>query len=221
MPAVLADAAGVLESACASLGVAASPTAFDSLRGLVDRLPDTDHAALSPSDACPDNNVGTSAGLVLVDFEGAEFRHVAWDVAYLTVPWPSCWCSWRLPDHVAAGALAHYRDVLGEALPYVTGRDFERDVDTAAAGWSFISTAWFLRSALDDDPPPMDPRQIRPTRRAMIAHRLARAATSEFPALSELARGLRAALVQRWGEVPLALAPAFRERPSGLARPHQ
>ena len=36
--------------------------------------------------------------LVLLDFEGAEWRHVAWDLAYLRVPWPTCWCSWRLPD---------------------------------------------------------------------------------------------------------------------------
>ena len=39
--------------------------------------------------------------VVLVDFEGAEWRHVAWDVAYLRVPWPTCWCSWRMPDAVA------------------------------------------------------------------------------------------------------------------------
>ena len=27
-----------------------------------------------------------------------QWRHVAWDLAYLRVPWPTCWCSWRLPD---------------------------------------------------------------------------------------------------------------------------
>jgi hypothetical protein len=29
---------------------------------------------------------------------------VAWDAAYLTVPWPTCWCSWRLSDASALGA---------------------------------------------------------------------------------------------------------------------
>lgn len=92
MPAVLADAAAVLEARCVSLDVAAPSEALDDLRGLVDRFPDDDRAALTPTDACPDNNVEIGDALVLVDFEGAEFRHIAWDVAYLSVPWPSCWC---------------------------------------------------------------------------------------------------------------------------------
>jgi hypothetical protein len=45
----------------------------------------------------------------------------------------------------------------------------------------------------------------------MILHRLDRAATSgEVPALGELADRLAAELRSRWGDVPLALAPAFR-----------
>jgi hypothetical protein len=45
----------------------------------------------------------------------------------------------------------------------------------------------------------------------MITHRLAAAARStELPALAELAGSLGAALAGRWGDVPLAYAPAFR-----------
>ena len=46
--------------------------------------------ALTPADACPDNNVLIGRRRVLIDFEGAQWRHLAWDVAYLFVPWPTC-----------------------------------------------------------------------------------------------------------------------------------
>jgi hypothetical protein len=35
-------------------------------------------------------NVRRDDEVVLVDFEEAQWRHVAWDVAYLSVPWRSC-----------------------------------------------------------------------------------------------------------------------------------
>ena len=45
----------------------------------------------------PDNNLLADRGLHLIDFEWSEVRHPAWDAAYLAVPWPTCWCSWRIP----------------------------------------------------------------------------------------------------------------------------
>ncbi|MDQ2749540.1 MAG: hypothetical protein M3Y44_08440 [Actinomycetota bacterium] len=210
MPVVLAEAAAIIEARCHELGVAVEPGAMDALRGLAELLPDAEHAALSPTDACPDNNVDAGGRLVLLDFEGAEFRHVAWDVAYLFLPWPSCWCSWQLPRRVSGHAREHYREGMADAMPYVSTDQFLRDVDLACMGWAFVSTAWFLPRALADDPPPADPREVRPSRRAMILHRLAGAADSaELPVLAALAAGLRRALVLRWGEVPLDYAPAF------------
>jgi hypothetical protein len=45
----------------------------------------------------------------------------------------------------------------------------------------------------------------------MILHRLSRAATQGVePLLADCAARLRAAFARRWGEVPLAEAPAFR-----------
>ena len=61
--------------------------------------------------------------------------------------------------------------------------------------------------------PPADPSKLTPSRRAMILHRLNRARDSDdLPAIAELADTLRATLVERWGEVPLAYAPAFEDR---------
>lgn len=94
-------------------------------------------------------------------------RHVAWDVAYLAVPWPSCWCAWRLPADVAAGAVQRWRSVAGTEVG-------DGVLDVAAAAWAFVSVSWFVARARGDDPAPADPalRGLVPSRRAMLQHRL-------------------------------------------------
>jgi hypothetical protein len=214
MLAAVDDAARLLERQCLDLDVRMPAGALAALRDLPRRLNGDHAAALSPHDACPDNNVRVGEALTLLDFEGAQWRHIAWDVAYLIVPWPSCWCSWRMPGDVAGRALERYRLTIENELPYVRTPEFRHDVASAATGWALISTSWFLPKALGDDPPPSDPARLTPTRRAMILHRLYGAERSEeMPALAELAGHLRAGLVSRWGEVPLAYAPAFEDGP--------
>jgi hypothetical protein len=202
----LQDAARAIAAHGSDLGVEVPAAALDELRSLECRLGGAGPAALTPADACPDNNVRTGGGLTLIDFEGAQWRHVAWDVAYLTVPWPSCWCSWRLPDDVAQRAIDAYR--AASTPGYVGSPAFRRDLQVAATGWAFLSASWFLPRALADDAPLTMPS---PTRRAMIMHRLGLArASTELPALAGLAVSLHDALTERWGEVPLGFAPAFR-----------
>lgn len=206
------EATLALEQWCIRLDVGVPPHALSQLRELPRRLGPGGPAALSPSDACPDNNIRVDDGLVLLDFEGAQWRHVAWDVAYLTVPWPSCWCSWRLPGDVVERAVERYRAAVADVLPYVRTTQFRDDVAAAAVGWSLMSTTWFLQRALADDPPSLHIEHPVPTRRAMILHRLdgARRNTA-LPELAALAGRLRERLVDRWGEVPLGFAPAFED----------
>ena len=201
MPAFLAEAATVIASSAGELGVAVPDGALDELRTLDDRL---GVAALTPSDACPDNNVFTGDGLVLIDFEGAQWRPVAWDVAYLTVPWPSCWCSWRIPASVTERALRAYV----AAFPGC-GAGLRDEVDLAATGWAFLSASWFLPRALPDDPPSAQPDRPRPSLRAITRHRFGQAASSGGSALPELAGRLYDALTDRWGDMPLPYARAF------------
>lgn len=206
----LEDAVRVLDRECGALGVRVPGEAFDELRGLVTSLGTSGAAALSPSDTCPDNNVRTPDGLLLLDFEGAEWRHVAWDVAYLRVPWPTCWCSWRMPDAVADEAVAAYRRIASTAFPEVGEPQFDRHIEEATVGWALVSTSLFIDNALGSDPP-LNPRRPTPSRRAMILHRLAAAsAASALPAAAELAGRLSAALRERWGDASLAYAKAFR-----------
>jgi hypothetical protein len=218
VPADLEQAAGSLAALCAELGVDLPAHALDELRALGTRLAGAGPAALTPADACPDNNVRTGDGLALIDFEGAQWRHVAWDVAYLTVPWPSCWCSWRLPAAVTRRALDAYR--AAAAVPDTAA--FRGDLDAATVGWTFITVPWFLPRALAEDPPlaegspraegslPAAPSRVAPSRRATILHRLDQARRSTpMPALAELSGRLHAALTARWGPVALPYAPAF------------
>lgn len=203
------DAVRALDRVCGMLEVRMPDGATEELRGLAKRLGGSGLGALTPADACPDNNVLTASGLALLDFEGAQWRHIAWDVAYLRVPWPTCWCSWRVPNDVADRALDRYREAAAPVIPQVADDHFDHDVRAAAVGWALISTTWFLDNALGSDPSLND--KPTPSRRARISHRLAAAARSaELPALAEFAGMLAAVLRERWGDVPLAYAPAFR-----------
>ncbi len=73
--------------------------------------------ALHDRCTCPDDAVLLDGCYRLVDFEGAQWRHVIWDVAYLRVPWPTCWCSWRLPEDVAERAVDAYRGAAAPTFP--------------------------------------------------------------------------------------------------------
>lgn len=216
-------AVSTLDEHCAELGVRVPAGAWDELRGLYARL-EGGPAVLSPGDTCPDNNVATPSGLVLIDFESAQWHHPAWDVAYLNVPWPTCWCSWRLPLDVREEALRRYQQT--STLPWAASFDFRADIAVAAAVWAIVTTSWFLSTALGDDPPLADPRKLMPTRRSQILHRLRLAAPTDDlqggpgaaaptalrggSALGTFAAGLRETLVERWGDLPLPYAPAFR-----------
>ncbi|GAB3998375.1 phosphotransferase family protein [Nocardioides marmoraquaticus] len=161
----------------------------------------SDDVVVSPGDVCPDNNAAVGERLVLLDLEGAQLLHPAWDLAYLTVPWPSCWCSWAVPEAEVARALARYG-----------GRVSPDDLAVTTLVWSVVSPGWFLPRALGDDHAGTDPRV--PGRRAMVLHRLARAAASEAPSplapLVDLAARAHDALRARWGDVPLPLGPVWR-----------
>ncbi len=190
----MADAGVVLSRYAAEWGLGAAPT----IAG-----PEAGPAALTPGDCCPDNALLAAGGVVLIDYEAAQWRPVAWDVAYLTVPWPTCWCSWLLPPNVTAGAVEAYRTRLAPVLPEVGADAFDGALLAARDAWALWSAAHFLPAALDGDPTE-GPRPT-PTRRAGILHRLADAAER-----SPFAAALHEELCRRWGEHPLALAPAYR-----------
>ncbi|WP_088286992.1 hypothetical protein [Kineosporia sp. A_224] len=211
---MLDRAAALLAEQLPALGIVPPAGAVDALRAPPTV---TDACALTPADACPDNNLEAGGATTLLDFEGATFRHVAWDAAYLTVPWPSCWCSWRLEEQAGVRALRAWREAVLPAFPVVGTPAFEADLWAVRARWAFVSTAWFLERALAGDEAPAAGAPVRmPGRRALLLHRLGSVADLDdreagtAPALLALARQLVERLTALWGPVPLELAPAFR-----------
>jgi hypothetical protein len=200
-----------LRRALTRVGLSLSEEAVAALCSLPGRVGGP--VALSPADTCPDNNIETADGLVLLDFESATVRPVAWDLAYLVVPWPSCWCAWRLPESLAADALATWQDASGLTTSTV-------DIGRAVVAWAFITTGWFLGGALDGVPGMGRGDRQGPPRQALLLHRLglltgdvasplAPVADLVDPVLRELATHLRATLVYRWREQDLPLPPAL------------
>jgi hypothetical protein len=186
----------------AELGVSGPP----DVGALADSLAADDHHALSPADACPDNNLLLDDGCRLIDFEWAEVRHPAWDAAYLTVPWPTCWCSWRIPDATAERTLDAYREEAAVGIPYVGTEAFLADVEAARSCWALVSVAWSLTTALREDEMP---HPASPGTRPRMQHRLqvvARSGTDAADFAGEVLEHTRS----RWGDLALPLAPAYR-----------
>ena len=184
------------------LGVSGPP----DIRALAARLSDADHHALSPADVCPDNNLLTEGGCRLIDFEWSEVRHAAWDAAYLAVPWPTCWCSWLIPDESAERALEAYREQAVEGIPYVGTDAFLADVATARACWALVTVSWSLSNALRQE---STPTPAGPSTRPRMQHRLGLVAASGTAAAAFAGEVLEHTR-QRWGDLALALAPAYR-----------
>lgn len=97
---------------------------------------------LSAGDMCPDNNLMSGGRVHFIDLEFATVRHVAWDLAYLMAPWPSCWCAWRLPPELVDAALAAWRTAFGA----VDWPELERDLRLATDAWRWLAVSWLLRS---------------------------------------------------------------------------
>jgi len=215
MPDILTDGVDRLRGAVGPLGIEVSEQVTDEIVAIAARL-DGEVQVLSPFDACPDNNIRTASGLRLIDFEGATVAHPAWDVAYLRVPWPSCWCAWRMPDAVAERAQQAWQDRLHTGIAH---RGVEPDraaidaaIQVASLAWCLVTVGWFLRAALADrragggDPP-------SPPLRAVVQHRLGLVADShvaDLGASRDLARQLTAALPFERQSHQLPIAPAFR-----------
>jgi hypothetical protein len=142
----------------------------------------------------------------LIDFEWAEVRHPAWDAAYLSVPWPTCWCSWRIPDASASRALDAYREEAERGIPYVGGDAFLADVERARVCWALVTVGWSLLRALREvgEQHPASP-DVRPR----VQHRLALVASSGTDAAGCAGEVLEHTR-QEWGDLALPLAPAYR-----------
>lgn len=210
---VIASEVDVLPQTLSALATDHDLPVAENLTGLLGEVQEplnrAERHVVTPGDTCPDNNLIVGDTVRLLDFEFAEVRHPAWDLAYLRVPWPTCWCAWQIPPEPGDAALATYRKSAAELLPWVAEPGFESDLIAATLLWSLVSSSMYLPGALDPEAD-SEAAAKRPGRRTMVLSRLALASRLEGPpALTAYAGQLAAELSRRWGPHPLAAAPAF------------
>lgn len=111
-----------------------------------------------------------------------------------------------LPEPVVLSALTTWR----ERVPYGGTESFQDDLRVVTVGWTLLTTAWFLPTALDGDHTHGD---VTPPRRAMLQRRRGLAAAVLDPRLLTLTALCEQVLQASYdvsGQVSLELAPAFR-----------
>jgi hypothetical protein len=173
-----------------------------------------EYGVFSPGDICPDNNLLTSAGVKFVDFEEAGFHPVFLDAAYITMPFSTCWCVFRFPPELSAGAEAAYREQVRTVWPDLADDAvWQPGLRRAVAAWTMSSTSWLLRRSVAADVP-MNTEQPSPHTRQLMRYRWQSLLgelepAGDLPAIATLVRSLLAATAS-WHAPELPLYPAFR-----------
>lgn len=203
------------------LGVRTGAAAAERARACARLLGGPGYRAFSPSDLCPDNNLVTGNGVRFLDFEWGCIRDVTLDVAYIRVPFPSCWCVFALPTGMADVMLTCWRSEIADVWPALTDDDIllPRLAD-AQLLWTWLSTWWLMPRGDEEDRPIGFDETMSPRRGWALVDRWERLATAcepVAPVLADHAVAVAAALRSRFDVPARALPPfpAFRgERPS-------
>ncbi len=173
-----------------------------------------DFAAFIHSDPCPGNWLRTGDTDRLLDFEFAGAGHALVDGVYGRVPFPTCWCIGRLPEHVSQAMERAYRTELAHGCP--AARDdarYARAVAEACAHWL---VDWWLRSPmarlLEED---FEWGTGTDRQRLLVRLEVVTQVTREaghLEALGDQAEAMSHTLHDRWDAnlAPLPLYPAFQ-----------
>lgn len=209
LPRQLREAAVEWTRLAKALDVDVPAATFDVLGSVPDRFR-LDASSLSASDMCPDNNLVAESGLVLLDFEFALWRPIAWDAAYLRVPWPTCWCAWSLDAASAEAALEVWRREVARSWPAVLGPEFDHDLELATEAWAWLAGSWCLAGLVDGEPTRVNPVKPMPRMPDRVLRCLRTAAAGRgLPELADVAVVLAERVRARYAATDVPLAPAF------------
>lgn len=170
----------------------------------------TNSSVFSFGDMCPDNNVLTPTGIRFLDLEVAGYTSPAVDLSNITMPFPTCWCSFDLPAELRDVARNRYASLTSDHA----GLEDRWVADAFFAVASAVLTAPTVDA--DDEPWVSDDGHELPTKRVRVLHRLARTLEHQevehhVPALAAWLQHAHSSLHDRWNGIgPLPLAPAFR-----------
>ncbi|WP_259294669.1 hypothetical protein [Streptomyces canus] len=175
-----------------------------------------EYPAFTPGDTCPDNNLLTSQGLRLIDFEAACYQSVFLTAAYCRMPFSSCWCVFTLPTGIATEIEQTYRAELVGVYPALAEDEvWQAGMRQAIAVWTMDATVRMLPHTVEDEPLHRTRRPV-PTRRQVLRHRWEVASTlEEFPAFAQTMRLLLREIAGGWDVAPLPGYPAFGNRGAG------
>ena len=185
------------------------------LAAVAEAVGSADYAVFSPGDICPDNNLLTASGVRFIDFESAEFHPAFLDAAYLSMPFGTCWCVFRLPGEVAGPARAAYREMVSEVYPDLADDGvWQPGVRLACAAWTLHALVHLLEASLRADLPMNDGPLPAPTARVLLRYRWhwLRAEldqAGELPAISALMSALLERTA-RWAVPDLPVYPGLR-----------
>lgn len=198
------------------LGVTTPDATAERARATARLLGGPGFRAFSPSDLCPDNNLVTNRGVRFLDFEWGCIRDVTLDVAYIRVPFPSCWCVFALPSGMADAMLAEWRAQVADVWPALADDEVLLPrLREAHLLWTWLSTWWLMpRGGAPDRPIAFD-ESVSPRRGRALVDRwegLGAACAATEPALAEHATAVAGALRSRFDVPTPALPPypAFR-----------
>jgi hypothetical protein len=212
LPGHLATAASEWARLATHLDVALPAGTFDVLTSVPSRFR-VEASSLSAADMCPDNNLVRDlgdSGIALLDFEFALWRPIAWDAAYLRVPWPTCWCAWSLEAAAADLALQRWRGTVAQTWPEVLGTDFDHDLELATEAWAWLAGSWCLAGLVDAGPARANPVKPTPRMPDRVLRFLRTASTGNaLPELADAAAQLARAVETRYAAADVPFAPAF------------
>ncbi|MEV6544213.1 hypothetical protein [Streptomyces sp. NPDC051665] len=196
-------------------GIAAPPGLAEEL-ARIGTAGGEEYPAFTPGDTCPDNNLLTSQGLRLIDFEAACYQSVFLTAAYCRMPFSSCWCVFTLPAGIAAQIEQAYRaEVVGVYPALAEDEVWQAGMRQAVAVWTVDATVRMLPRTVEDEPLHRTRRPV-PTRRQVLRHRWEMASTlEEFPAFAETMRLLLREVAGGWKVARLPGYPAFGNRVEG------
>ena len=193
------------------LGLVLSDAALAEVNAIFDAvyMPDQ-FLTFIHADPCPDNVFYNGDTLRLIDFEFGHYGHALRDALYTRIPFPTCWCSKRVPSELVKELEDQYRRIFGVVCPAILDDAvFNAEVATVAGSWA-INCLESVNELMEQDW-----QWGIMGRRGRILARLetfvaAADTAKQWPALRDNCARIHAALLQHWpGEMGQPLYPAF------------
>jgi hypothetical protein len=166
-------------------------------------------------DSCPDNCLWTNSSIRLLDFEGGMFSHALKEGVYGRIHFPTCWCVYRMPEHVPLHMEQAYRSELVKGCPEAADdRLFYQAVVEACAFWMLDWYHEFPLAMLLEKDPMIVTSTVR--QRFLMRSEILARTTEEcghLEALGETVRAIATKLSEIWtpDEYAMPYYPAFQE----------